>query len=85
MYDEVFAMILDGIQIFLTITVSGITLFKTVAQPLKKNMVHQLDLTREVQATNKNLCKLIEENRTEHEAFRAMLSDHEKRIYKMED
>lgn len=83
--NEYLVSLVDGVQTLLTIAVAGVTLFKTVAQPLKRNMQHQMDMTKELQATNKSLCELIKENRNEHEIFRAMLSDHEKRIYKMED
>ena len=84
--------IIDLVQRLITIASIGLTMLVTIARPLHKNLEQQVGLTKEIQATNTNLSRLIEENQKEHEVFKAehavfrqTLAEHDKRIYKMED
>lgn len=85
------ATAIELIETALSILVGGITLFITVARPLmaytKKSAEVSESIKHTTQAlteTNDSMKQFIEENKREHEMFRNTLTDHEKRIFKME-
>lgn len=84
--------ILNVVQTVCTIATVGVTLFTTVSKPLRKfseqlakSNLEQAHTNATLKDVNTHLKDLIAENKTEHTAFREMLVDHEKRIFKMED
>lgn len=83
--------LLDIIQVFATIITVGVTLFNTVAKPIRSfskqlaaSNAQQVQTNAALKDVTDNLRELIVENRSEHAEFREKLVDHEKRIYKME-
>ena len=84
-------VLLNILQIVTTIITVGVTLFNTVAKPIKnfsaklaESNMQQIETNAALKDVTSNLRELISENRAEHAEFREMLVDHEKRIYKME-
>ena len=83
--------LMDIIQVVATIITVGITLFNTVAKPIRSfskqlaaSNAQQVQTNAALKDVTDNLRELIVENRSEHAEFREKLVDHEKRIYKME-
>lgn len=84
--------ILGIVQTVCTVATIGLTLFTTVSRPLHKfseqlakSNLEQARTNATLNNVNTHLTELIAENKSEHGTFREMLTDHEKRIYKMED
>lgn len=85
-------IVLNIVQTVCTVLTVGVTLFATISKPLRKyseqlakSNLEQAHTNATLKDVNAHLKDLIAENKSEHTAFREMLIDHEKRIYKMED